>query len=393
MRSSDISHHECQAVLGKWFDINCSTNMSLLFYDVEEHWDWNRTPTPAQLCNPTHLTLVHLFLDICLDLNPSMIILKQALWNIELEARKKEIKFLNSVSERIELELKRFASLIRLCLSRYRELKVHPDKLIRLVPKCTNQERSVILVVVDKIQCRKGRPAIQARLHLSSAVASVCRGPTSSVSTSAVSGSDWSSSRGSSDSLDDILMEVDQLPGSCPSAAASESVAAAAVSFDRQFEDDLDTLLAAIDDLPDIEDDSLHQPAEDEELAVVAAEQIASGLTSQPLADVDDVTVPDDTGGATCGFTDIAEHDLTIDAVQVDQEDRDRRQALSLQPLPVARGALPKNKGPGDQSAAASAKATAKLKHRLSAKTPAAEAVKASASAKASATASAVVPF
>ena len=77
----------------------------------------------------------------------------------------------------------------------------------------------------------------------------------------------------------------------------------------------------------------------------------------------------------------------------VDQEDRNRRQALSLQPLPAARGALPKNKGPGDQSAAASAKATAKLKHRLSAKTPAAEAVTASASAGASATASAVVPF
>ena len=286
LRSSNTTALECSTILKKWLHINCSTNINMLLDDVEEHWYWSRTPSPAQLCNLTHITLVHLFLEFCPDINPSMIILKQALWSIERACERVGISFLSSSADRLELELKRFASLIRLCLSRYRELKVHPDKLFRLLPKCSDHERSVILLVVDKI--RLPRPAKQARLQPPPA------------SASAISGSDSSSSRGSSENLDDILLEVDRLSGHCPSAAASLSAAATPsteVSLDRQFEDDLDTLLAAIDDLPATGDDSLHQPAEDEELAIVAAEQVASGLTLQPLADIDDVKDPDDTDG------------------------------------------------------------------------------------------------
>ena len=140
--------------------------------------------------------LTHLFLGRVSYLNPRHLVVVRALLNVEDTLAKAGKTCLNTAVPGRDMAARKYASLIRLVLSRFRRLKSRNDYLARTMERSNQDQRRTLMQLLDRVAVPREEPVVHQAL---------CR------SSSGLSGSPAESL---SEPLESLFDEIDALSGS-----------------------------------------------------------------------------------------------------------------------------------------------------------------------------------
>jgi hypothetical protein len=159
MLKSEVENHSLEKAAEEWLTkIGDRRAASKLDY-YYKFWSWKAQPPPNEMCQITPLTLAEIFVQVVPDLNPGLVQLQAAIVANHNDNASKKCLFSGTPC----VESRLVAGSIRKILSRFREVKRHPDKLRSLLKKATSKERYLILGIVAQIKLDSGSTSLESR--------------------------------------------------------------------------------------------------------------------------------------------------------------------------------------------------------------------------------------
>ena len=159
MLKSEVDNYSLELGVEEWLKkIGDRRAASKLDY-YHKYWTWKAQPLPNELCELTPLTLAEIFVKVVPDLNPGLVQLQAAIVANHNESVMKNCLFSGTPC----VESRLVAGSIRKILSRFRELKRHPDKLRSTLKKSSSKERYLILGIVAQIKLVSGSTSLESR--------------------------------------------------------------------------------------------------------------------------------------------------------------------------------------------------------------------------------------